>query len=77
MLSRNGDTNLYDSMGALHSRHKPRGLKALSTTRQAPQRRDRQEGEEGLRQAEKAMGSPLHLGVRAEAEQMAMENAAK
>lgn len=26
---------------------------------------------------EKATGSPLHLGVRAEAEQMAMENTAK
>lgn len=58
-----------DSMGALHSRHKPRGLKALSTTRQAPQCHDRQEGGEGLLQAEKAIRSLLHLGVRAEAEQ--------
>lgn len=31
MLSRNDDTT--DSMGALHSRHKPRSLEALSTMR--------------------------------------------
>lgn len=34
-----------------------------------PQRRDRQEGGEGLLQAEEAINSLLHLGVRAEAEQ--------
>lgn len=67
MLSRNDDT--MDSTGALHSRHKPRSLKALSTMRQGPQHRDRQEGGKGLLQAEEAISSLLHLGVRAEAEQ--------
>lgn len=52
----------------LHSRHKPRSLKALRTRRQVPQCHDRQEVGR-VCQGRESHRLPLHPGVRADAEQ--------
>lgn len=68
MLSRNGDTNLHGLHGDPAQQAQTKRPESLEHN-EAPQRHDRQEGGEGLLQAEKAISSPLHPGVRAEAEQ--------